>query len=369
MCDSYIWMRRGNGGGFLTTARPATSWGYCSISVAAVRRRNVWMDNRWSTTTADRQNVCYLPPHNYTHHTPILFSLSGLCSHVAQDIKSTWLFNKRGGVSYWWLHGITFAVLCVCLCLWEWEQEREGGLGGWGVGTAAVAWGEVLPWFSVEFLCFWKPERGKLNLRSPGVSAPWEFSAHISLPPALMVLGVALFSKLGTAKVFFTFQKKESGGKKRWLHQAKRLWPGGTRTFAPYFQATDMKGNYRFCHSVHKRYLPVNMDGEHKQKEHFLYFKKSVVQQFPNVSICNDPPLQINKLFNCVSWPLEGPRLLQKCCQLLLQAGDVTLHSWLIKSDKPRVMVLKLYKGISVYSVPQVFRDQILIWGAVALSN
>lgn len=31
-------------------------------------------------------------------------------------------------------------------------------------------------------------------------------------------------------------------------------------------------------------------------------------------------------------------------------------------------MVLKFYKGISIYSVPQVFRDQIPIWPAVALS-
>lgn len=148
-----------------------------------------------------------------THlHTPILSSLSCLCSHVSLDIKSAWLYNKEGGVSRR-LHEITFAGLCClcvcvcmlprnCVCVCVWGREREVG-----VETAAAAWGEVLPWFSLEFLCFWKPERGKLNLRSPRVSAPWELSVHISLPLALMVLGVALFSKLRTAQVFFTFQE------------------------------------------------------------------------------------------------------------------------------------------------------------------
>lgn len=44
----------------------------------------------------------------------------------------------------------------------------------------------------------------------------------------------------------------------------------------------------------------------------------------------------------------KGPRLLQERCQPLQQAENVASRSWLIKSDKPLVMVLKLYKGIYI---------------------
>lgn len=57
--------------------------------------------------------------------------------------------------------------------------------------------------------------------------------------------------------------------------------------------------------------------------------------------------LQINTCVNYASWLLKGQSQL-KSCQLLLQAENFTSHLWLIKADKPWVMVLKLHKGISI---------------------
>lgn len=136
----------------------------------------------------------------YVTHTHTASSSCHVCVTMSPQISNQHACTTRGEVCL--IDGCMKSPLlcCVFMCVCLRARKREVG-----VGAAAVAWGEVLPWFSLEFRCFWKPERGKLNLRSLRVSAPWEFSAHISLPPALMVLRVALFSKLWIAKVFFTF--------------------------------------------------------------------------------------------------------------------------------------------------------------------
>lgn len=81
-----------------------------------------------------------------------------------------------------------------------------------------------------------------------------------------MVLGVALFSKLRTAKVFFTFLKEK---KKKKEDDCTRQSISGLEglmllkhKFAPYFRATAMKVKCRSCHSGHKRYLLMNVAAE-----------------------------------------------------------------------------------------------------------
>lgn len=200
------------------------------------------------------------------------------------------------------------AMKCVCVSVCEREREREAG-----VVAAAVAWGEVLPWFSLEFLCFWKPERGKLNLRSPRVSAPWEFSAHISLPPALMVLGVALFSKLGTAKVFFTFQKKERGREKKLMtapgkaSQAWRDWCYSNINLLHISELRKWKSNVDPVTQGTKDIFQWIWVENTSRKSICLHcFIQKVIMWRKKVwcsdclmflSIFNDPPLQINKCF------------------------------------------------------------------------
>lgn len=100
-------------------------------------------------------------------------------------------------------------------------------------GVVAVAWGEVLPWFSLEFLCFWKPERGNWICVAPGLVL-LENSRHTHGCAATSDgFRVALFSKLEAAKVFFTFHKEERGREEEsWgkltTAAVKPLVPAGT---------------------------------------------------------------------------------------------------------------------------------------------
>lgn len=125
-----------------------------------------------------------------------------------------------------------------------------------------------------------------------------------------MVLGVALFSKLGTDKVFFTFQKKKERGGERKNDDCTRQSVSGLEglmllkhEFAPYSRATEMKVKCGSCHSGHIRYLPMNMDGNTSRKSISFFHKVIIIKK--NVwcnnclmfSIFNDPRLQVNKCF------------------------------------------------------------------------
>lgn len=140
-----------------------------------------------------------------------------LCNHVTLNIKLTWLFNKRGGVPHWCWHEITFVVLCVyvkyvrlTVCASVYERERETGSER-GVGEAAVAWGEVLPWFSQEFLCFWSQNGGNWICVASGALQLEKSPAHLILTPSLMAVRGSSVFKARCCKGAFKLPDRREG--------------------------------------------------------------------------------------------------------------------------------------------------------------
>lgn len=139
---SYI-RRRGRekgGGGLLAhnnleavVKYPANMCGDRSLCWLAMVSKN--KNSSRQTDRHAKQSVLPTPTHVHTPSSPC---------HVSPDIKSTWLYNKRG-VSHWWLHEITFGVLCVCcheMCVCVRETEKGGGSSS--SSSAGLGWGPAL---------------------------------------------------------------------------------------------------------------------------------------------------------------------------------------------------------------------------------
>lgn len=105
---------------------------------------------------------------------------------------------------------LSWKALCVCVT----EMEMVVG-----VGAAAVAWGEVLPWFSLEFLCFWSQNEGGNWICVALGALLLEVPAHFPPLPSQMVLrGSSVFKakncREGVFFFFYTFQWEETREKK-----------------------------------------------------------------------------------------------------------------------------------------------------------
>lgn len=149
----------------------------------------------------------------HTHsqtHTSVLC----LCNHVTLNIKLTWLFNIEEGclIDVGMESPLSCCVFMWNMCFWlcAWERERETGSER-SVGEAAVAWGEVLPWFSQEFLCFWSQNGGNWICIASGALQLEKSPAHLILTPSLMAVRGSSVFKARRCKGAFKLPDKREG--------------------------------------------------------------------------------------------------------------------------------------------------------------
>lgn len=230
---------------------------------------------------------------------------------------SPWISNqhkcvtKREGMSHWWVHEITFAVLCVC--------EGNGGSGSNSSSSSrgGLGWGPALIFSGIPLL---------LEARTSGnqIWVAWgslllEYSPRISLCCHLWRLfrGSSVFKARNSQGVIHLPEKGdgERHAKKKSKKKNQMTAPGKpsqawrdrrcSNINFLHVSDTEMKVKCRACHSGHKRYLPMNMDEKPRVRNSTVFTQKLIMIKKRKgccndclmFSTFNDSPLQINKHF------------------------------------------------------------------------